>query len=288
MSTLIADIGATSSRWVLLDGQGQQVIPLEQGARFPGFNAAGGEPGPMVSALREWCAAQPAVLQAKELAIYGAGCGSPERQERMRVALADVWSSANIRVGTDLLGAARAAFGQGSGLVLILGTGMNAGQYDGRDLVRTMPSLGYIIGDEGSGADIGKQVYRDLFQGRMPEDIREALFGAEGPDLQEVIAQVYRGEAPARFLAAQVAGLLPLLEDPYVHGLITTRFRKLSVLLSSFFAGGAGSEVVAVGSVAHGLRDLLGPCLAEHGLTLSASLADPMEGLVRYHRALVG
>lgn len=288
MSTLIADIGATSSRWVLLDAQDQAVLPHDQGARFPGFNAAGGGPGPIVAALREWCTAHPSVADAKELVVYGAGCGSPERQERMRTVMADIWPSASITVGTDLLGAARASFCQGSGLVLILGTGMNAGQYDGRDLVCTMPSLGYIIGDEGSGADIGKQVYRDIFQGRMPEDIRRSLFGAEGPDLQEVIAQVYRGEAPARFLAAQVAGLLPLLEDPYVHGLITTRFRKLSALLAGFFAGGAGSEVVAVGSVAHGLRDLLGPCLAEHGLTLSASLADPMEGLVRYHRALVG
>jgi len=77
---------------------------------------------------------------------------------------------------------------------------------------------------------------------------------------------------------------VPHLEDPYVHGMITTRFRKLCALLASFFPEDQRSRVAAVGSVAYGLRDLLGPCLAEQGMALTAALQDPMEGLVRYHR----
>jgi glucosamine kinase len=284
MSLLIADIGATSSRWSLLDRSGEVLATTDAGPRIPGFNAAGGESAPMVAGLRDWLMAAPVLRSAGSIMVYGAGCGSPERRWRMQEALASLWADAAITVETDLLGAARAAYGQGGGLILILGTGMNAGHFQDDCLTTTMPSLGYIIGDEGSGADIGKQLYRDVFQRRMPEDLRTTLFGPEGPDLGAVIAEVYRGQAPARFLAAQVGKLLPHLEDPYVHGMITTRFRKLSALLANFFPEEQRAQVAAVGSVAHGLRDLLGPCLAEQGMTLSAALADPMEGLVRYHR----
>lgn len=284
MSLLIADIGATSSRWTLLDTDGTVLAANDAGPRIPGFNAAAPDPEPMRAGLRAWSDAVPALRAVERLVVYGAGCGSPERQERMRSVLSTPFADATITVESDLLGAARAAYGPGSGLILILGTGMNAGHFKDDRLATTMPSLGFIIGDEGSGADIGKQLYRDVFQHRMPEDLRTALFGLDGPDLHEVIAEVYRGAAPARFLAAEAVKLLPYLEEPYVHGMIITRFRKLALLLAGFFPEEQRSQVAAVGSVAHGLRDLLGPCLAEQGMTLTAALADPMEGLVRYHR----
>ncbi len=284
MSLLIADIGATSSRWALLGANGAVEASNVEGPRIAGYNAAGGDPTPMLDGLNDWIAGEPRLAAAGRIVVYGAGCGAADRAERMRSVLTGRWPGASIEVGTDLLGAARAVYGEGRGLVLILGTGMNAGHYDGVRLTATIPSLGYIIGDEGSGADIGKQVFRDLFQGRMPEEVQHALFGDAVPDLQDVIAQVYRGNAPARFLAAPVSRLLPVAEHPYVHGLVTTRFRKLSALLTGWFSVDQRSQVAAVGSVAHGLHDLLGPCLAEQGMALTATMADPLEGLVRYHQ----
>jgi glucosamine kinase len=284
MSLLIADIGATSSRWTLLGGGGTVLASNASGPRIPGFNAAAATAERLLTGLEEWADAVPELRAAERIAVYGAGCGAPERQERVRTALKGFWNDAEIRVDSDLLGAARAAYGGGKGIILILGTGMNAGRFEDDRLTATMPSLGYIIGDEGSGADIGRQLYRDVFQGRMPADLAEALFGTGGPDLQAVIAQVYRGEAPARFLAAQAVKLVPHLEDPYVHGMITARFRELCTLLADFFPEEQRAQLAAVGSVAHGFRDLLGPCLAEQGMALNVALADPMEGLLRYHR----
>lgn len=286
MSLLIADIGASSSRWALLNAAGAVVLSNTDGVQLPGFNAASGEPAAMVAALRAWMGSAPELAAAERLQVYGAGCGAPDRALRMKNALEDLWPGATVQVDSDLLGAARAACGRESGLVLILGTGMNAGHYDGHQLTTTIPSLGYIIGDEGSGADIGKQLFRDLFQGRMPEDVQEQLFGHAVPALHDVVAAVYRGEAPARYLAAPVVALLPLLEHPYVHGLITTRFRKLSALLTGWFTEDQRAGVAAVGSVANGLHDLLGPCLAEQGMVLTTVTADPMPGLQRYHAGL--
>lgn len=285
MSLLIADIGASSSRWSLLDKEGAVVRTNLEGPAIPGFNAAGGDPGAMSASLRAWLSAAPELALADRLQVYGAGCGAPERAARMRTVLQALWPAAVIQVDTDLLGAARATCGRSAGLVLILGTGMNAGHYDGQRLTTTIPSLGYIIGDEGSGADIGKQLFRDLFQGRIPADIRDQLFDHHVPELQDVIEAVYRGNAPGRFLAAPVVGLLPYLEHPYVHGLITTRFRKLSALLTGWFTEDQRIRVHAVGSVANGLHDLLGPCLAEQGMVLTSVMAGPMQGLQRYHGA---
>jgi N-acetylglucosamine kinase-like BadF-type ATPase len=285
MSLLIADIGASSSRWALLDEAGGTVCSNLNGPRIPGFNAAGADPAPLLDALHAWANEVPALLAADLVQVYGAGCGAPERAARMRDVLATRWPAAAIEVGTDLLGAARSVYGEGPGLVLILGTGMNAGFHDGVRPITTIPSLGYIIGDEGSGADIGKQLFRDLYQGRMPEEIQQAVFGGDVPDLQEVVAQVYRGTAPARFLAAPVVHLVPHIEHPYVHGLITTRFRKLCALLTGWFPEGQRQRVAAVGSVANGFHDLLGPCLAEQGMVLTEVMAEPLEGLVRYHGA---
>jgi len=285
MSTLIADIGASSSRWALLDDRGGTVVTNLQGPRIVGFNPAGNDPAPMLDGLSAWIRTEPRLAAVDRLFVYGAGCGSPERAARMAAVLSTRWPAATIEVGTDLLGAARAVNGERPGLVLILGTGMNAGYHDGVRPTTTIPSLGYIIGDEGSGADIGKQLYRDLFQGRIPEEVQQAVFGNDVPDLQQVVAEVYRGAAPARYLAAPVARLAPHIEHPYVHGLITTRFRKLSALLTGWFPVDQRHRVAAVGSVASGFHDLLGPCLAEQGMVLTDVLQEPLEGLIRYHAA---
>src|SRR5690606_20564764 len=103
-----------------------------------------------------------------------------------------LWPSARIVVDSDLVGAARGLCGTTPGLVLILGTGMNAGWYDGAALHQPMPSLGWILGDEGSGADIGRTLLRDAFYKRMPADVSQALFGDAGPDLDEVLREVHR------------------------------------------------------------------------------------------------
>jgi len=282
---VIGEIGASSSRWAYVQ-RGQEATFPVKGTSIPGFNPLNGDAKLFNTALREHFEQHgPAVLDATRVLVYGAGCSSPQRVELMRQALAPLWSSGtSIAVETDLLGAARGLCGRGNGLVLILGTGMNAGFYDGQHLYRPMPSLGWILGDEGSGADIGRALLHDAFYRRMPEPVMHALFGAEGPNLEQVLEEVYRLPFPARAMASRTGRLAPLLDHPYVRDLIVSRFHAMAEVLTAFFPAHQRMDVFATGSVAWGFRELLSEVLLDRGMTLMAAERDPLPGLVRYHR----
>lgn len=280
---VIGEVGASSSRWAVVRHDGAELFQ-HKGEALPGFNPLNGDPVLFAEGLRNHLLERaPDALEAPEVLVYGAGCGSPERRVRMASTIAGVWPQAAVHVDTDLMGAARGLLGRGQGLVLILGTGMNAGHYDGHQLYRPMPSLGWILGDEGSGADIGRTLLQDAFYRRMPVDIGEQLFGPEGPDLDVILAEVHRSPFPARALAARTAGLVPLLDEPYVRDLLRSRFHALAELLVTFFSLEQRSEVSATGSVAWGFREILSECLLDRGMTLTGVEHDPLPGLVRYH-----
>ncbi|MFN6115700.1 MAG: hypothetical protein ACK46G_00500 [Flavobacteriales bacterium] len=282
---VIGEVGGSSSRWAVVHGLEQVELFPVKGDTLPGFNPLNGDAALFAEGLTAYLMERsPGAFHASEVVIYGAGCGSADRKARMDAAIAGIWPQARVIVETDLLGAARGMLGNGQGLVLILGTGMNAGHYDGRQLYRPMPSLGWVLGDEGSGADIGRTMLQDAFYRRMPPAISETLFGADGPDLDQVLQEVHRSPFPARALAARTASLAPLLHEPYVIDLLRSRFHAMAELLVTFFTPDQRASVAATGSVAWGFRELLAECLLDRGMTLTAVERDPLPGLVRYHR----
>ncbi len=276
MPLLIGDIGGSSSRWALVTASGPQVLP----GTFTGFNPSSGDAGPLQQQLR--ALALETGYEGLEVMVYGAGCGHPVRAARMQGALAAVWPRARIDVATDLLGAARSLYGTHSGLVLILGTGMNSGYYDGVRIHAPMPSLGYILGDEGSGADIGKQVLRDALHDQLPVAIAKDLF-PEGVELAPVLESVYRSPGAQAYVASFAAGLARHSEENYVHELVTSRFVALARLLERYHRLPERRELRAIGSVAAGFRAHLAAVMAHHGMALTAVEQDPMPGLLAYH-----
>ena len=285
MVQVIGEIGGSSSRWAVLTDEGDTHIWPVKGERWPGFNPLSGNGERFAKDLRSLLeAGDPAALTAHQVIIYGAGCGTDDRRTRMMTAIAGVWPGAQVEVATDLLGAALGLADGEPGLVLILGTGMNAGYFDGMELSTPMPSLGYLLGDEGSGADIGRHLLQDAFHHRIPADMHRRLFGESGPVVKEVLARVHGSAHPSRELASYTAWLASHLDDPYVRELIQSRFQVLAELLVRYFAPDQRTRVLATGSVAFGFRSLLATILLDHGMTLSVVEPDPLMGLVRYHR----
>ncbi len=282
---LIAEIGGSSSRWALLLPDGSDRIHPDQEGALPGYNPLTGDASRFISELKAYFDRNdPQVYQAKQLKVYGAGCGTAQRRSRMEATIRELWPEATIEVHTDLLAAALGLCHPQKGLVLILGTGMNAGHYDGSQLHQPLPSLGYILGDEGSGADIGSVLLQDAFYDRMPADVKEILFGTEGPDRAAIMEEVYGSPFPAKALAARTAQLAPLLDHRYVRETILGRFHQLAELLKTFFTPEQREVVHATGSVAFGFRELLGECLSDHGMNLVNVAKDPLLGLIRYER----
>jgi len=281
---IIAEIGGSSSRWAVLFTDGSTLTFPAKGEALSGYNPVHGDGALFAEEVREYFNERcPEALQAKELIIYGAGCGTEPRRRRMRDATGIIWPGVPARVETDLMAAARGICEARPALVLILGTGMNAGYFDGNQLLQPMPSLGYVLGDEGSGADLGRTLLQDAFYKRMPEHVVRALFGDDGPDLPAIIERVYRSPFPARALAGHTAQLAPLLNEPYVRELVHSRFNVLVELLATFFTPEQRAEVCATGSVAYGFREMLSECLLDRGMSLTAVERDPLPGLVRWH-----
>jgi N-acetylglucosamine kinase-like BadF-type ATPase len=287
MQQVIGEIGGSSSRWAVLRPDSTVSIWPAKGERLLGYNPVSGDGDAFASELKDFFTHHDTgALGSEVVHVYGAGCGVQERRDRMEVAIRSIWPSAKVSIASDLMAAALGLCEQRAGLVLILGTGMNVGYFDGAHLHTPMPSLGYLIGDEGSGTDIGRLLLQDAFYGRIPRTLHRALFG-DGPDLPTVLAQVHGALHPARELAAYTSRLAGRLEEPYVRELILGRFHALAELISRFFTAEQRNEVVATGSVAYGFRELLAECLLDRGMTLTSVEPDPLPGLVRHHQRQV-
>ena len=190
MKTLLADAGSTKTDWLLRDNQGDALR----------FHTDGMNPSLLTDdEIRHILATQllPQVegLLIEQVDFYGAGCRG-EAAERMKNLLGEVVGARNITVESDMLGAARMLCGNNSGIVCILGTGANSCLYDGQQISRQTPALGFILGDEGSGAVLGRRLIGDIFKGQLPEDLCKDFLLDYPMTMDELIRRVYRTSAP--------------------------------------------------------------------------------------------
>lgn len=276
MKILIADSGSTKTHWCMVDQKGEQMH----------FSSEGYNPNYMtrqylVDSLREALPAGFDPLQVTHLHFYGAGC-STDRYDFMRTALSDIFLMAQIEIAMDLLASARALLGREAGLAAILGTGTNSCLYDGERITHNIDSLGFILGDEGSGGYIGKSLLSDYIRGYMPDDVRQLFHETYALTGDEIIEQVYTRPMPNRFCA----GFTRFITDhphPYCDELVCKAFRAFFTNIICGYPDYARYAFHCVGSVGYHFRTLLAQVAAEFSVTLGQIIADPMPGLIRYH-----
>ncbi|MGM9705906.1 MAG: ATPase [Prevotella sp.] len=214
--------------------------------------------------------------------FYGAGC-TVSCSSRIETALqSTIGYKAEIEVNSDMLGAARSLFGNREGIACILGTGSNSCVYDGRKIVRNIPALGYILGDEGSGAVLGRMFLNAIFKGGVSERIRNEYLSTNSVTINEVIERVYRGATPNRFLASVSLFIARHLDNKDVRQIVVDNFR-------AFFRnniqryGRNDLSVGIVGSIAYAYQDILIEVAQEEHVTLDSILKSPMQNLIAYH-----
>ena len=264
---LVADSGSTKTDWMisgeLITAQGINPVTMvdeDITARIPVF------PGISVS----------------EVFFYGAGCVEPFSQ-RVRQALARVFPQATIHVESDLLGAARALFGQQPGIACILGTGSNTCLYDGKTITDNIPPLGYILGDEGSGAVLGKLFLNKLFKRELPDSLSQDFFQWSQLTYAEIIDKVYRQPAANRFLASLSPFIREHLDEPAISILVYEHFNAF-VRKNVLKYQRPDLCVSFVGSIAEHYRDVLSNTLQANDLQLGEILSRPIERLWTYHQ----
>lgn len=279
MPTLIIDSGGTKAHWALIT-KGEQLTEGRLPAIHP-FFVAQRELTERLELLRT---ALPLPLPDR-IFFYGTGTSDPANVERLHNAFYDIFSGADVQIHSDLLAVARSLCGRAPGLAAILGTGSNVGRYDGRQLITTAGGLGYVLGDEGSGADLGKALLNHFLNGRLPSHIAQLLRERYELSRERIVAAVYRGEAPNRYLATFAPFLAEHVQEEAIDQLVQDRFRQFFIMNVLPLRGGDTSlKLSCSGSIAYHFRAVLQRVAADSGVVLGEITAGPMPGLIRYHQ----
>lgn len=278
---IIADAGSTKVDWIVMTPEGD----ITSRVTTEGINAL---LLPEEEAEKAFAEVRTRISDQTgdnpEIHYYGAGCATPEICLKIEEALRRVWEPTEVSVSSDLLGAARALFGDSSGIACILGTGSNSCLYDGREIASHVPSLGYILGDEGSGAALGKRLVADVFKGVMDEGVRKSFIDWSGLTLSEILDKTYRSKAPNRFLASLVPFLKENLWNPHVYSLVLEELTNFFRRNVTMYKGAHSLPVSFIGSVASQFENILREAACSQGYSVSAIHVSPIEGLAEYHK----
>ena len=280
MAILIADSGSTKTDWVCLQ-PGGAVSQIE--VHTVGLNPFHVSDNEIRSVFNHELLPQLGGIRIDAVYFYGSGV-RPEVEDRVIGLLGEAFPDAQtIEAHSDLLGACRALCGSGQGIACILGTGANSCVYDGRGIVHNTPALGYILGDEGSGAVLGKHLLHDLYTGVLSHNLRIRFEQEMGMGLSEIINKVYREPQANCFLASLSEFIHRHLDDEGVRQLVYSTFNDFVNYHISRY-GRKDLSVSFVGSIAWYYQEQLKLILQMQGYQVGAIMQSPLQGLIAYHQ----
>lgn len=268
---LLADSGSTKCTWILDDGSRRREI------RTHGINAVQHTDAQIRTTLAELPVTEPVTA----VRFYGAGCGTtfPEASRRLHDELARRFATDDITIESDLTAAARALWGRGEGIACILGTGSNSCWCRGGEIVENVPPLGYVLGDEGSGATLGRNLVNGIFKGHI--SLRGEFLAAHGLTYEEIIRRVYREPYANRFLASFAPFVHAHLDRPDIRDMVERSFADFAERNLSGYP--VHLPVACVGGVAAAFGDLLRETLTRCGREVVTIVRSPAAGLTEYH-----
>ena len=292
---LIIDAGSTKTDWMLLDGK-----TVKNRFQTDGFNPNYSDrkdlenilslvetqcfasPNNILFGIETQCIATlPQFIQS--IHYYGTGCGNEQNCQLIKEVFQSHFPNAEISVTHDLMAACHALFGHEKGIACILGTGSNSCVYDGENITKRAVSLGYLVGDEGSGMYIGREVVKAYFYGFMPDDLHQKFDATYHLELKEFIDKAYHQPQPSKYLASFAKFAGEHQDEPFMHDLIQGCFEDFVKAFILRFDDCKSLKISFIGSVAFHFQDILKECIKSHDLTLGEVMTSPAAGLVRYY-----
>lgn len=274
---MVADSGSTKTDW-MLSSREHGILEV----RTTGINPVRDSQDAISHVIAEQLVPQlPCGIAVQGIYFYGAGCLSPYSQAVDNV-LQREFPTARVQVESDLLGAAHALCGHSPGVACILGTGANSCLYDGQHITAHVPPLGFILGDEGSGAVLGRTLVGNLLKGIFPTSMCQEFLEEYVLSEAEIINRVYRQPQPNRFLASLVPFIARHREHAQVHDMLIESFQQFLVRNVRAY-GHPEMPVNFVGGVAHVFRDELSQAVLSEGMTLGQILQSPIEKMAEFH-----
>lgn len=274
---IIADCGSTKCDWLIIKGGRDQ--QLENTVGFSPFFHTAAE---IKAIVAEGLCSKIESEKVTHLWFYGTGIHDEHRAEMVHEPLQSLFPNAQVEVKHDLLAAARAACGHTAGIAAILGTGSNSCYYDGEKIVDNVPSLGWLLGDEGSGTHLGKALLRAVFYRELPPDLM-LDFEIEYPEGKASIKDKVYEKGANRYLATFTKFLGKHNTHPFVKNLVAASLGDFLDRHVLKYQGCRQVPVNFVGSIAYHFQPILEDCMKIRGLQLGNIIRKPIYQLAEFH-----
>ena len=276
--TLVADSGSTKTDWLLILPDGKCDIYSTIGLN-PYFT----DIVKIKSVIIDEILPKVGKASVSRVEFFGAGCASDANKIKLKTIINSVFLDAKVKINTDILGAAKSLFGNEAGIACILGTGTNTCFYNGKEIAENIPSLGFILGDEGSGAYIGKIIVKAFLTEELPFELKLSFIKKYNVTRDLIIENVYNKPNPNAYLASYCEFLYENLHDEFIIALIKKSFRRFVKYYILKYDNHKNSKIGFVGSVGYYFKDLLDEVLSEHDLKSYKNIKSPIEGLKDYY-----
>lgn len=275
---LVADSGSTKTNWCLIDKRHERCIFDTEG-----YNPYFVDTQYIINSLAVSLPQNLNPQQVTHIYFYGAGCFD-DKLHIINTALSSIFTNARIYVGLDMLGSAKALLGNKPGFIAILGTGTNSCLYDGTKITANIDSLGYLLGDEGSGFYIGRKILSDYIREYMPLAVREEFFETYALTREAIMEMVYSEKLPNRFCAQFTRFISTSVADTvYTHSIVKNAFTDFFTNLVSRYTNYRQYSFNCTGSTGYTFKDILAETAAGFGMKTGAIIKRPIEGLADYH-----
>jgi N-acetylglucosamine kinase-like BadF-type ATPase len=274
---VIADSGSTKTTWVLSDQKNGTTHTVQTSGINPFYQD---ETGIKDMLNNEFSFT---FTEIQEIHFYGAGCTNSSVNNIVKKALSAFFSTNNIEVESDLMAAARSLCQHNAGIACILGTGSNSCYYNGKTIEQQVSPLGFILGDEGSGAVLGKRLIADILKNQLPQTVVKKFFETYKTTQQEIMENIYRKPFPNRYAAKFTRFIGENIDQPALQKLVATEFDLFFRRNVLQYPMAVKLPVHLAGSIAWYFSDILKKVAQKHKLTIGKIEQAPMAGLLQYH-----
>lgn len=279
----IVDGGSTKCDWVILENSGK----ISQKTESVGFNPN------IINAdlIPQEIEKNPHLFLIKNqldyIYFYGSGCGTVENALLVETQLQKVFPYAKVTVKEDLTAAAYAVYNGKPAIVCILGTGSNSCYFDGESIRRDLPSLGFLIGDEGSGSALGKHLVRRFFMKKLPQDLHQEFVETYHLTIEDAIKNMYHNPRANAYLAEFNKFVVQRKQHPYFQNMVFDEMKNFFEYQVLPYEEAREAEINFIGSIAYYYEDVLRAAAAELNLTVGHIVQKPIESLVEYHKKYI-
>ncbi|WP_075589796.1 ATPase [Labilibacter marinus] len=273
---LIADSGSTKTEWQLIESKHPSQTCFTKGIN-PFYQSV---EDIIISLKSDYSLIKDNI---DNVYFYGAGCANEEQNNIVKEALSSFFNGADIQVNSDLLGAAHSLCQDKPGIACILGTGSNSCYYNGKEIIENVSPLGYILGDEGSGAVLGKLLMADLLKNQLPSEIQQLFYETYKLTPQDIMNAVYKEPFPNRYLAQFSQFMIQQIHHPEIEAIVSQSFNDFINRNLLQYSRYAELPIHFTGSIAFYFKQPLSKAIQQHSLQLGQVTASPMQGLIEYH-----